>query len=247
MDMAGEVRPASMVVVVTGGDPPDLAVARALPTASRVIAADSGADTALALGLLVDVLVGDLDSVSPAGLDALTGAGALVEAHEPDKDATDLELALIAALRHGPSSIVVLGGLGGRADHEMANLLLLSGDALAGADVILRSGTCSVQVVRPVRPTTMLGSPGEVVSLMPVHGPAHGVTTSGLRWPLVDAHLAPGTTLGVSNTFLGPQATVSCTAGVLLVIQPGLAADFVPQRAAAQAPSSPSAEVPRDR
>src|SRR6476469_6712168 len=114
MDMTGEVHPGSTVIVVTGGlSPPPGAVAD-LPHDARVVAADSGADTALTLGLPVHELVGDFDSVSRAGLAHATDAGASVQSHEPDKDATDLELALTAALRHEPVRIVVLGGLGGR-------------------------------------------------------------------------------------------------------------------------------------
>ena len=129
-----------------------------------------------------------------------------LERHEPDKDATDLELALAAALRHDPTRILVLGGLGGRVDHELANLLLLGGDVLAGVDVDAAIRAAVVHVVRPGRRATVRGSPGELVSLMPVHGPARGVTTNGLRWPLTDADLAPGTTLGISNELLGHEA-----------------------------------------
>lgn len=244
MDMTGEVRPESTVIVVTGGVPPAATSMADLPDDARVVAADSGADTALALGLLVHEMVGDFDSVSRTGLEQVTDAGASLERHEPDKDATDLELALATALRHDPTRILVLGGLGGRVDHELANLLLLSDEVLSGVDVELRSGTAVVRVVRPGRRATVRGSPGELLSLMPVHGPATGVTTSGLRWPLAGADLLTGTTLGISNEFLDHEASVACTAGVLLVVQPGIASAFVPPRASA---TPTSHEVSHDR
>jgi thiamine pyrophosphokinase len=243
MDLAGDERPGTTVIVVTGGDPP-MGVGESLPFVTRVIAADSGAYTALALGLVVDEAVGDFDSVSPAGLKALAEQGASVEAHERDKDATDLELALSAALRHQPARVLVLGGLGGRVDHELANLLLLGVDALAGVDVVLQSGRRTVTVVRPGRLVTITGNAGDLVSLMPLNGAAVGVTTSGLRWLLMDAELPPGTTRGVSNELLGQQASLTCTGGVLLVVQPGWVASFVPPRS--QIPPS-TREVPDDR
>ncbi len=243
MDKAAEVQPATTVVVVTGGEPPDPAVRATLPADARVVAADSGASVAELLGLVVHEVVGDLDSLSPAEVQRLVELGASLEAHEPDKDATDLELALTVAMRHDPTHIIVLGGLGGRPDHELANLLLLSSEAMAGVDVALRSGRCTVCVIRPGRRTTLSGSRGEVVSLMAVSGPARGVTTTGLRWPLVDAELTVGTTLGISNELLGPQASVTCNQGVVLAVQPGMASAFVPPRSAS--PSNP--EVFDDR
>jgi len=230
MDSACEELQGSTVVVVTGGDPPDGMADGVVPPGARVIAADSGADTALSLGLVVDEVVGDLDSLSADGLRALKAAGVPIDVHEPDKDATDLELALHRALLCRPARILVLGGLGGRVDHELANLLLLSGESVAAIDVELRSGACSVRVVRPGRRTTTCGPPGELVSLMPVHGLARGVTTTGLRWPLVGADLASGTTLGISNELVASEASVSCTEGVLLVVQPGMAAASIPPR-----------------
>lgn len=242
MDTTGEVRPGSTVVVVTGGDPPEPAVVTGLPDDSLVVAADSGGDTARALGLAVHELVGDLDSLSAAGLEDLTRRASL-EVYEPDKDATDLELAVAAALRHDPRRIVVLGGLGGRVDHELANLLLLSGQTTAGVSVVLHSGGAAVHVVRPGQPATVHRSAGALVSMLPVHGGASGVTTRGLRWPLHDASLPAGTTLGVSNELIGDRAEVTSAEGVLLVVQPGTPAGVVPPRSAPNPNPNPTLEV----
>src|SRR4051794_10898103 len=113
------------VIVVAGGDPVPPSVRSRLPDAALVIAADSGADHAASLGLSVDLVVGDLDSVSPAGLAAARDGGARVDEHPAEKDATDLELALDAAVSAGATEIVVVGGHGGRLDHLLANCMLL--------------------------------------------------------------------------------------------------------------------------
>src|SRR3954451_14227603 len=96
------------VLVVAGGQPSPLRLPT-LPERAYVIAADSGVDLALALGLHIDRAIGDFDSVSAAGLATAEAAGATIERHPTAKDATDLELALDAAIALQPSHILVIG------------------------------------------------------------------------------------------------------------------------------------------
>lgn len=205
-------------IVVTGGDPIDRAALTGIPPATPVIAADSGIDHALALGLRVDVAIGDFDSVSAAGLTDAADAGAAVERHPVAKDATDLELALDAALERGARRVHVLGGHGGRLDHLLANALLLASHRYEAIELTAQMGTASVTVVRAEAALT--GAVGDTLSLLAVHGPAVGVTTTGLRYPLRDEDLLPGSTRGVSNQLLEPHATVRLGRGTLLVVQP---------------------------
>jgi len=200
------------VVVIAGGEPVAGAVLEELPDGAFVIAADSGFDHATALGLAVGLVVGDLDSIQTVPPDVP------VERHPPDKDATDLELALRAAARLEPERIIVVGGQGGRLDHLLANALVLTSEDFAGIDLEWVVGTSRVHVVRDgIR---LHGHPGELVSLLPLGGPARRVRTEGLRWRLAGDDLHPGTTKGISNEFVRPVATVSVEEGVLLVIQP---------------------------
>lgn len=205
-------------LVFAGGDPPPAAVADRLPADALVIGADSGVEHALALGRGVDLVVGDFDSVKPDALAQVEEAGARVERHPTDKDATDLDLALRAALGLGVERLTIVGGHGGRIDHFAANLLLLAAPELADVDVDAWVGRAHVTVVR--RTARIDGLPGELVTLLAVGGPAYGVTTIGLRFPLHDAPLLPGSTLGVSNELAGATASVSVRAGVVLAIQP---------------------------
>ena len=211
-------------VVVTGGDPLHDVALPAIPADAPVVAADSGVDRAHELGLRVRLAVGDFDSVSAAALDAARRDGAEVHRHPVAKDATDLELALAAALalEPRPDRLIVLGGHGGRLDHLLANALLLASDALRGVEVVAQMGHARVTVVR--HRGALTGAPGEIVTLLPVGGPARGVVTEGLRYPLQDEDLAPGTTRGVSNQLLASEAAVTLRSGVLLAVQPGPAA-----------------------
>ncbi|MGI8710486.1 MAG: thiamine diphosphokinase [Acidimicrobiales bacterium] len=239
-----------------------------LPPAAVVVAADSGLDHARAAGLAVDHLVGDLDSVSPAAVERARAGGAVVHAHAADKDATDFELAtdVVVALERsarcratsvGPAKpaagecpdaarprLLVLGAGGGRLDHLLADVMLLAGPLVAGYDVDAAFGSADIAIVRPGRRRSLALRAGAQVSLLPLHGPARAVTTTGLRWPLVHADLAPGTTRGLSNEVVG-DVTVSVAEGVLAVIAPGTAAPVVAPRTTAydasphQIPSTP--------
>ncbi len=205
------------IVVVAGG--PSLgAHVSGLPDGATVIAADGGVDRAVALGLHVDLAIGDFDSVTPEGLAAAESAGARIERHPAAKDATDLELALDAAVALVPARIVVIGSGGGRLDHLLGSLLLLADERYAAAEIDAYLGATRVYVIRGSR--TLPGVPGELVSLMPVHGAAEGVTTDGLEYPLRGETLPPGTSRGISNVFVAAEARITVERGCLLAVRP---------------------------
>ena len=204
------------VVVVAGGAPVDPALRAHLDDVDYVIAADSGLHAAERLGLPTDVLVGDLDSVDES---ALGDAAFEIDRHPRAKDRTDIVLALDRARDLRPSRVIVISGGGGRLDHGLANLLVLASDDYAGMQVDAFVGDARVAVIRDRR--DLAGPAGGLVSLFAVNGPAHGVTTTGLRYPLHGEVLAPLSSRGVSNEFVGGPAAVSLTSGVLLSIQPG--------------------------
>ncbi|MEJ7792102.1 MAG: thiamine diphosphokinase [Gaiellaceae bacterium] len=208
----------TVMVVAGGGAAPSTAV---LPSASTVIAADGGVDLALALGLHPDVVVGDFDSASSEGIAAAEAAGARIVRHSPDKDATDLELALEEAAALGPRRLVVVGVEGGRLDHLIAGLLLLGSERYADFELEALVGRARAYVVRSER--ELAGEPGELVSLLALHGPAEGVVTEGLVFPLRHETLLPGSSRGVSNLFTGVTARLSLERGVLLALCPGRA------------------------
>ena len=104
-----------------------------LPDTAIVVAADSGLHLAETLGLHVDRIVGDLDSADPDLVEAAVARGAVIERHPAEKDATDLELALDAAVREGAQRVVVVGGGGGRLDHFLANVLLITTPRVGGS------------------------------------------------------------------------------------------------------------------
>jgi thiamine pyrophosphokinase len=209
-----------LAVVVADGDPaPE--DARLVRDADVIIAADGGARWLESLGVRPHLVIGDLDSLDEATLARLSLAGARVERHPPDKDASDTELAVEAALRSGADHVAVLGAFGGsRLDHELANVLLLADPAWA-ADVRLQRGTTQVRAMSGPGALTLDVGVGATVTLLPIGAGAVGVTTRGLRYPLEDEPLQVGRSRGLSNLVTDEPATVSLRAGTLLVIEIG--------------------------
>lgn len=214
---SGDEPEAESAVVLAGGDPIGTTRIEISPD-DLVIAADSGLHQARDLGLHVDLVVGDLDSVDPDVLDGARREGVLVESHPAAKDETDLELALEAARSRGVRRVTVLGGGGGRLDHLVAGLLVLASPRFASMQIRAVTPQARITVVRSRE--RLEGSRGSLVTLLAVGGPAHGVTTSGLRFPLAGETLEALSTRGVSNEIDHTPVTVSVNAGVLLAIQP---------------------------
>lgn len=209
-----------VVVVVAGGGPVAASVLERLPAGAPVVAADGGVDVALALGLAIDVVVGDLDSVTAVGLAEAEAGGARVERHPVDKDATDLDLALDVAASMG-REVVVVGFDGGRLDHLVAGILALAAPVRPPVRGYL--GPATVRVLHgPAAARLDDAAAGDLVTLVPVGGDAVGVRTEGLRYALHGERLAAGTTRGVSNVVeTARDAVVRLESGSLLVIQPG--------------------------
>jgi thiamine pyrophosphokinase len=194
-----------------------------LRRASLVVAADSGAEFLLAQGIKVDVLVGDFDSCDPVALKGVTGAGCRVIELPVRKDVTDTEAALEFVLAEGYRTALMAGSMGGkRVDHEIANFFLVERFARRGLDVVLispRSVLCHVSGpgYMGIGERALTGQRGDWVSLFPVTEKVRGVTIEGLEYPLHDAVLERGATLGVSNRMTGSDARVAVSEGFLMV------------------------------
>jgi thiamine pyrophosphokinase len=181
-----------------------------------IIAVDGGTRYAWEVGADPQLVVGDLDSLTPDEQRRLKSTGVEISTFPPRKDQTDLELALRRAVSEGADSIVILAALGGRLDQTIANLLLLTLPELCGVDVRVVEGAQEAFLIRDE--ALIEGQRGDTVSLIPLSGDATGITTSGLEWPLNDDELRLGATRGVSNVLTDEQASVCVRQGVLLCV-----------------------------
>ncbi|HEY77294.1 MAG TPA: thiamine diphosphokinase [Thermoflexia bacterium] len=204
-------------VLFVNGDLPEPETARRLvQTADLVVAVDGGSRHVLALGVFPHVVIGDLDSLEPDLRVRLAEAGTRFLSYPPEKDETDLELALLYAVERGAKEVFVLGALGKRIDQTVANLLLLAHPALAGVAVRIVAGNQEAFLIRDEG--LIEGRPGDTVSLIPIGGDARGVTAEGLKWPLADETLRFGPARGISNVLLGREARVRVREGFLLCV-----------------------------
>jgi thiamine pyrophosphokinase len=195
-------RPASLLRLVDGAD--------------IVIAADGGANWLLQHERLPDVLIGDMDSVRPEVLGALARGDCRLVRHRPDKDETDTELAVAEALARGAGRITIIGALGGRVDHALANVLLLTLPQLAVVEATIYDGVSFIHLIRDE--LVLHGRVGDTLSLLPVGGDVEGIVTAGLEYPLRGETLHLGPARGVSNVLTADRARITIGRGLLLAI-----------------------------
>lgn len=184
--------------------------------AARIICADGGALHARALGLRPHTIIGDMDSLTPRQVQDFAVDGAVIKRHPPEKDETDLELALRHCADIGAESVAILGGLGGRIDQTLANILLLNHPALGALDVAVVDGEQTIRLLRPGA-HGICGECGDTVSLMPLSASAEGIITENLKYALDGGALHLGPARGISNVMLGPRAKVTFSRGLLLL------------------------------
>ena len=208
----------NQVIVLSGGEP--IAINRDfdLPDDAYVIAADSGLHHAEALGLAVDLVVGDMDSVDSTVLDDAIRSGSSLQRHPTDKDHTDLELSFEAALRMGAERILVVGSHTGRLDHLLGSMGLLAATADRLNEIVWTDGHTIVTACTPRHVAAIRGRAGDRLSLVPAGTDVVGVTTEGLRWSLDGETLPAGSTRGLSNVMDAPLASVTLDEGTLLII-----------------------------
>lgn len=191
-------------------------VEEAVRRAELIVAADGGAAHALSHGWWPHLLVGDLDSASPGVRAEAEAHGAQVLQYSPQKDETDTELALRAAVERGAMEICLLGAAGNRLDHTLANVLLLAMPQWAGVQITLLAGRQRLSVIRGQG--RIAGQAGDLVSLLPLGGDATGIWTTGLEYPLRGDTLPFGIPRGISNVLTQPTATVRLGSGLLLAV-----------------------------
>jgi len=197
-------------LVIANGEPCSAALAAQLRAgAALVVAADGGADKALALGLEPDAIVGDLDSASSAARETLPEERFH---HAPRLDMTDLQKSIAFAIERGAREVDVICAGGGRADHALANLSVLV-TFRGQARVAIHDDSFAIRLVDGTE--TITAEPGTVVSLVAI-GECTGIATHGLRWDLCDFTLR-FSPLGVHNEVATSPATVSVESGDLLL------------------------------
>lgn len=183
-----------------------------------IIGADQGALFLISHGYTPDIAVGDFDSVSPEALQDIENVSKkTITCDAVNKDLTDSEMALDIAIDQQPDSILLLGVTGTRIDHSLASIQMMT-------RALQRQINCYVMDTHNY--ITLTGSQAVIndlgytyVSLLPLTPEVSGITLEGFQYPLTDATLKLGQSLGVSNKLISSSGTVSIRSGLLLIIQ----------------------------
>ena len=205
-------------LIFTGGDGPHPLVLPHLPTDAFIIAADSGYEHAISFGHQPHLLVGDMDSISASHLADARALGIEIEEHSSNKDLTDSEIAMTAALERGATAITIVAGGGDRFDHVIGLVhSLASFSPRAITTVFIGSARITFATLGDVRTINTIVN--DTVSLIPLGGNVI-VSTTGLQWNLTNDTLHAFASRGVSNLTTDTTITIHATAGTLAIIQP---------------------------
>ncbi|MCL4260743.1 MAG: thiamine diphosphokinase [Anaerolineales bacterium] len=205
------------ITIFANGDLPDLEKARAiLRDDDFILCADGGVRHALALGLSPNLIIGDMDSLTDAEWQKVKAGDMPIELFPRDKNETDLELALDKAIELNPEEIVIIAALGGRIDHTLANIALLSDLKRATYAMCFDDGVEELQFCR--NRAEVYGRSGDLISLIPWGSPVHGIQTENLKWQLKDETLHPEKTRGISNEMTADTVSIKIESGLLLII-----------------------------
>ncbi|WP_347488434.1 thiamine diphosphokinase [Desulfoscipio sp. XC116] len=209
-------------VILTGGKVDNLQwLARALAQADRLICVDSGAGYAAALGIVPQIIIGDMDSIDHSLLENYYRQGVVIKEYPPEKDDTDTALALREVLSEHPDEVVILGATGTRFDHTLANVHLLRVALENHVSARIIDEYNEISLLAPRQPAVVKGRPGDEFSLLPLTEKVTGVCVQGARWPLRDAAFSIGNPYGISNRLVGDAAEITIASGLMLLIKVG--------------------------
>jgi thiamine pyrophosphokinase len=184
-----------------------------------IICADGGASHLKKMKILPHVIIGDFDSINSQDKPYFENNNIKFIKHHVDKDATDTELAAIYAIEQNACDITFIGATGSRLDHTISNIFLLKkiADQPAYKKIKCRIIDDNNEISLVTDKITLNKTKNSFVSIIPLTGKVEGVTTSGLKYPLTNAKIEFGTSLGISNRFTDEKATISLEKGILIV------------------------------
>lgn len=190
-----------------------------------VIAADRGVETAKLLDVSIDYILGDFDSLEPSMLEEVKSqvandeSGLVLKEFPPEKDYTDTHLAFTTAIELGATSVTILGATGTRLDHVMANVNLLSIFLNHHIEAKIIDSHNQIYVIDSDMHLYKHKTHGKYVSLIPYTDCVTGVTLIGFKYPLSNAVLTKGNSLGISNELLEQEGVIKLGKGILIVIE----------------------------
>jgi thiamine pyrophosphokinase len=212
-----------MIINIVGGGPEDL-----LPNLNKFneenvlwVGVDRGVFNLLKREMKPTIAFGDFDSVSPEELKYIKSQVEELKRYQPEKNETDMELALNWAMKQNPEAIRMFGATGGRLDHLLANVQLLIEPLLKGNQIkIYLIDRYNVMDVKgPGSYTISKKEVEKYISFVPVTLNVRDLTLEGFKYPLKNRHISIGSTLCISNELISDYGTFSFSEGILIVVR----------------------------
>ena len=207
-------------VIIAGGElVPTPRINRILKSGELIVCADGGARHLRSLNIRPNVLMGDFDSIHQDDLAFLIEKEVEIIEFPARKDLTDTELCVEWAIDQNVNEVVLLGAIGSRMDHTLANIFLLKKLADKGifGRVINANNELLVIHDRIRDQITLNGKKGEILSILPLSRTVTGITLEGFEYPLSEARIEMGSSLGISNCFAREHVRIRIKKGILLV------------------------------
>ncbi|MBS4203829.1 thiamine diphosphokinase [Lederbergia citrea] len=185
------------------------------------IGVDRGVHYLLEKGIIPDLSVGDFDSVTHSEWEKIKAQSPSVNRYRPEKDETDMELAIIMALKQNPSAIKIFGATGGRLDHFMANALMLVQFQTPKSNVKIEIIDIqnAISVFSPGKYEVELDSQTKYISFLPLTAEVKNITLVGFKYPLANKTVHFGSSLCISNELIQQSGTFSFEKGILMMIR----------------------------
>lgn len=203
------------VVVASGNFKYTQKVKEVIQRADLIICADGGVQHLKKIQIDPDIIIGDMDSTDHGTQSFFRNKKVPVIQHPEKKNETDTELCISHAIEKGAEKITLLGVTGTRLDHTLANILLLKQPAAHNIPACIIDNHNEIYLVLDT--LTLIGKPGQLLSVIPVTPQVTGITLTGLEYPLDNATLYMGETLGISNVFKKERVSIRIKSGIVIV------------------------------
>ena len=186
----------------------------------NIIVCDRGLEALYKLKIIPNHVVGDFDSVSPEILEFYKKQSQIIfHTYHPEKDNTDTDIALKLAIRLKSSKITIMGALGKRMDHAIANIHILKDALEANIPCQIIDEHNRIYLINKEITLEKDKIYGKYVSLIPLTSEVEGITLTGFKYPLENYTLPIGTSLGISNEIIEDRAHIEMKKGILIVIE----------------------------
>ena len=203
-------------IIIGNGEINNYDIIREYFNQAYIIACDGGVKHCRAMMIMPNIMVGDFDSANKEDAEFFENLGVLKEKFPVKKNETDMEIAINMAIDKNSTEIYIVGGLGRRFDHSLANVHILLRPVRLGIRTCLLDEHNIITLVEDS--IDIVGEKGQTVSLIPLTTEVKGITTKNLEYALTNATMEIGHSLGVSNVMNGDVATISVGEGVLILI-----------------------------